>query len=69
MERDESEFARLSQLGDVLGLTMFDVKSVHDALTEQAFRQQVPALALRLTLQCVQHSCCCLSNSAKCCKY
>ena len=25
IERDESEFARLSQLGDILGLTPFDV--------------------------------------------
>ena len=30
-ERDEGEFARLSQLGDVLGLTQMDVYQVGDA--------------------------------------
>lgn len=29
VERDQSEFQRLSQLGDVLGLTQFDVAEVH----------------------------------------
>ena len=42
VERDESEFARLSQLGDVLGLTQFDVGHVHKELAETAFRNQVP---------------------------
>ncbi len=30
-ERDEGEFARLSQLGDVLGLTQMDVYQVRPA--------------------------------------
>lgn len=41
VERDESEFARLSQLGDVLGLTQLDVGNVHKELAETAFRNQV----------------------------
>lgn len=40
-ERDETEFARLSQLGDVLGLTQMDVYQVHQGLAEQAFKSQV----------------------------
>ena len=28
VERDSSEFARLAQLGDILGLNQFDVASV-----------------------------------------
>lgn len=41
LERDESEFARLAQLGDVLGLTQLEVASVHSDLAEQAFKSQV----------------------------
>ena len=41
VQRDESEFARLAQLGDVLGLSQIDVATVHQGLAEQAFRQQV----------------------------
>lgn len=41
VERDEKEFGRLSQLGDILGLTPINVMSVHTELAEQAFRQQV----------------------------
>lgn len=33
VERDETEFARLSQLGDILGLTQFDVYEVRHPLT------------------------------------
>jgi len=40
-ERDESEFARLSQLGDLLGLNQMDVMKVHQDLAEQAFKGQV----------------------------
>ena len=40
-ERDEGEFARLAQLGDVLGLTQMDVYGVHQGLAEQAFKSQV----------------------------
>lgn len=38
IERDQSEFARLSQLGEVLGLNMMEVADVHRSLAEQAFR-------------------------------
>ena len=41
VERDQSEFARLSQLGDILGLTQFEVAHVHNEIAETAFRQQV----------------------------
>ena len=40
-ERDEAEFGRLSQLGDILGLNQFDVMKVHQDLAEQAFKGQV----------------------------
>ncbi|KAL4420333.1 hypothetical protein ABPG77_010238 [Micractinium sp. CCAP 211/92] len=43
-ERDEGEFARLSQLGDVLGLTQMDVYQVHTGMAEQAFKQQVQSV-------------------------
>lgn len=48
VERDESEFARLSQLGEVLGLTQFDVANVHKELAETAYRNQVHLLAVLL---------------------
>jgi len=38
IERDASEFTRLSQLGDVLGLSPLEVSDVHRGLAEQAFR-------------------------------
>ena len=31
LERDQSEFTRLAQLGDVLGLTQYEVGMVHKA--------------------------------------
>ena len=40
-QRDASEFARLSQLGDILGLSQMDVYQVHQGLAEQAFKSQV----------------------------
>ena len=40
LERDMEEFGRLSQLGDILGLSPIDVMKVHQDLAEQAFRQQ-----------------------------
>ena len=56
VERDQTEFARLSQLGDVLGLAQFEVAHVHSELAEQAYRQQVtthPALLRNeSSLQC-----------------
>jgi hypothetical protein len=45
VERDEQEFARLSQLGDVLGLTPMDVYQVHSAMAEEAFKAQAEAMA------------------------
>ena len=41
VERDSSEFARLSQLGDILGLNPMEINSVHTGLAEQAYRGQV----------------------------
>ena len=41
VERDQSEFARLSELGDILGLSQFEVAHVHSELAETAYRQQV----------------------------
>ena len=41
VERDSSEFARLSQLGDVLGLSPIEIGQVHSQLAEQAYRSQV----------------------------
>lgn len=41
LERDASEFGRLSQLGDVLGLTPMDVMKVHTDMAEDAYRNQV----------------------------
>ncbi|PSC73353.1 chloroplastic isoform X2 [Micractinium conductrix] len=43
-ERDEGEFARLSQLGDILGLTQMDVYQVHTGMAEQAFKQNVQSV-------------------------
>lgn len=41
IERDQTEFLRLSQLGDVLGLTPVDVQDVHKGLAEKAFQNNV----------------------------
>lgn len=41
VERDSSEFARLSQLGDILGLGPLEISQVHTGLAEQAYRSQV----------------------------
>ena len=40
IERDQSEFKRLSQLGDILGLGMMEVGQVHKDLADKAFRNQ-----------------------------
>jgi len=40
IERDQSEFTRLAQLGDILGLNQFEIGSVHQGLSEKAFRSQ-----------------------------
>jgi hypothetical protein len=45
VERDSSEFARLSQLGDVLGLNPLEISQVHTGLAEQAYRNQVQQVA------------------------
>ena len=41
VERSSTEFARLAQLGDILGLTPMDIARVHGDLAETAFRNQV----------------------------
>ena len=51
VERDQSEFARLSQLGDILGMTPIDVSSVHTEMAEQAYRQQVQSVRLSSTVK------------------
>jgi len=40
LERDEEEFVILRQLGDILGLTKFDVISVHQSVAEQGFKMK-----------------------------
>ena len=40
IERDQSEFTRLTQLGDILGLNQMEVGSVHKGLADKAFRAQ-----------------------------
>jgi hypothetical protein len=45
LERDQSEFARLSQLGDLLDLNQMDVYLVHQGMAEEAFKMQAEALA------------------------
>ncbi len=54
VERDASEFARLSQLGDILGLTPLEVSSVHSQLAEQAYRNQVQQVCLGLSVSQVK---------------
>ena len=48
VERDSSEFARLSQLGDLLGLSPLEISGVHSGLAEQAYRAQVQQVSLRI---------------------
>merc|ERR1712070_668245 len=50
LERDETEFARLIQLGDVLGLTELDTMQIHQNLAEQAFRNQAQQMVSGSTL-------------------
>ena len=50
VERDSSEFARLSQLGDILGLSPMEINSVHTGLAEQAYRGQVQQVPPSSTL-------------------
>lgn len=57
VERDESEFARLSQLGEVLGLSNFDVSHVHKELAETAFRNQVCLVVCAPLCDCVGDPC------------
>jgi len=40
IERDQSEFTRLTQLGDILGLNQMEVGMVHKGLADKAFRAQ-----------------------------
>ena len=45
LRRDEREFERLSQWGEVLGLTQMDVYPLHQEFMEMGFKQQVEAAA------------------------
>ena len=66
VERDSSEFARLSQLGDILGLSPIEINSVHSGLAEQAYRSQVQQACLATWLTCSSHCmsrCCSLGPS------
>ena len=60
VERDSSEFARLSQLGDILGLSPIEINSVHSGLAEQAYRSQVQQARLTMWPTCLGH---CMSRS------
>ena len=60
VERDSSEFARLSQLGDILGLSPIEINSVHSGLAEQAYRSQVQQARLTIRPTCLGH---CMSRS------
>ena len=40
LERDQSEFTRLAQLGDILGMNQMEVGMVHKGLADKAFRAQ-----------------------------
>jgi len=44
IERDQSEFTRLAQLGDVLGLNPLELSEVHRGLAEEAFRANAQQL-------------------------
>ena len=75
VERDSSEFARLSQLGDILGLSPLEINSVHSGLAEQAYRSQVQQAGPTIRPLCLSHrmSHCCfqgplkLAESSICC--
>eukprot|EP00898_Chlorokybus_atmophyticus_P004586 jgi/Chlat1/5128/Chrsp33S08967 len=41
VERDQMEFVRLSQLGDILGLNPVEIQQIHSGLAEQAFEANV----------------------------
>ena len=45
LERDQSEFARLAQLGDLLDLNQMDLYGVHTSMAEEAFKSQAEAAA------------------------
>lgn len=45
LERDQSEFARLAQLGDLLDLNQMDLYGVHTDMAEEAFKGQAEAAA------------------------
>ncbi|MCO5586529.1 hypothetical protein L7F22_040469 [Adiantum nelumboides] len=44
VKKDNNEFLRLGQLGNLLGLTSKEVADVHKGLAEQAFRQQAQVI-------------------------
>ncbi|XP_024401478.1 protein TIC110, chloroplastic [Physcomitrium patens] len=43
-QRDDTEFVRLGQLGQILGMTSKEVADVHKGLAEQAFSQQAKVI-------------------------
>ena len=45
-DRDPAEFARLSQLGDILGLGPMDINVVHNEFAERAFNENVKQVCL-----------------------
>lgn len=47
VQRDQAEFARLAQLGDILGLNQLDIHAVHTGLAEQAFSSQVQGVSFQ----------------------
>lgn len=66
IDRDESEFVRLAQLGDILGLTPADVSGVHKGLAEQVgVKRRVTQLSFRLLfLLSVDHRSCLVERQA-----
>eukprot|EP00271_Cylindrocystis_brebissonii_P002637 TRINITY_DN13403_c0_g1_i1.p1 TRINITY_DN13403_c0_g1~~TRINITY_DN13403_c0_g1_i1.p1 ORF type:complete len:1135 (-),score=312.95 TRINITY_DN13403_c0_g1_i1:1036-4398(-) len=44
VQKDDSDYVRLSQLGDILGLSPGEVAMVHQDLAEKAFKQQAQTL-------------------------
>lgn len=44
VERDSSEFARLAQLGDILGLSQFDVATVRSLIAWDTIDIKVPSM-------------------------
>jgi hypothetical protein len=52
-QRDDTEFVRLGQLGQILGMTPKEVADVHKGLAEQAFSQQAKVSLLNPLILCL----------------